>query len=153
METEQKIKVRARLVIIKEGKLLVTYDSSNDYYFYVGGKLEFGETLKEGCEREVREECGASVNFEFKKILYVRDFVLPEENEHSLELFILGEIDAEPVALEHKIDEEFAAGDKWLTWLEMEKLPANLRPAALTAKLREDYLAGFHTEGEYLGKL
>jgi ADP-ribose pyrophosphatase YjhB (NUDIX family) len=152
MERENKLKIRARLVIIKEGKLLVTYDSKNDFYFCAGGKLEFGETLIEGCKREVREECGEDVNFEFGKILYVRDFILPEENEHSLELFILGKIDATVESLEKKIDDEFD-GHKWLTWLDMNSLPQNLKPASLTSKLLESYRDGFTVQGEYVGKL
>jgi len=38
-----KIKVRIRLVIIKNDKLLAYYDSIDDYYFYIGGKLDFGD--------------------------------------------------------------------------------------------------------------
>lgn len=152
MQPENKLKVRARLVVIKEGKLLVTYDSKDDFYFYMGGKLEFGETLIDGCKREVREECGENVNFEFGKILYVRDFILPEENEHSLELFILGQVDASVESLEKKVDDEFD-GHKWLTWLDLDSLPPNLKPASLTTKLLEDYRNGFQVQGEYVGEL
>lgn len=38
------------MVIIKDNKLLGYYDSMEDYYFYVGGKLEYGETIEEGCK-------------------------------------------------------------------------------------------------------
>ena len=40
MEDKPRIKIRLRMVIIKNGKLLVTYDSIEDYYYYIGGKLE-----------------------------------------------------------------------------------------------------------------
>lgn len=53
---ENKIKIRLRLVIIKEDKLLAYYDSMDDYYFYIGGKLEFGETIEAGWKREIKEE-------------------------------------------------------------------------------------------------
>ena len=145
------IKVRARLVVIKDGKVLVTYDSVNDYYYYLGGKLEFGETLGDCCRREIREECGADAVFTFNKILYVRDFILPAENEHSLELFILGEVN-KGEELEHYLDPE-DAGKKWLTWLPLDKLPANLKPVTLTAKLLADYQAGFPKQGEYVGAI
>ena len=147
----KKIKIRLRLVIIKNGKLLATYDSEEDYYYYIGGKLEYGETVKNGCQREVIEECGIRTKFVFKKILYVRDFIIPEKNEHSLELFILGDINRFK-EMEGKKDGEFD-GRKWLTWLNMDKLPDNLLPKALTPKLLRDYRSGFPMTGEYIGRI
>ena len=147
----KKIKIRLRLVIIKNGNLLATYDSEEDYYYYIGGKLEYGETVKNGCQREIIEECGPRIKFVFKKILYVRDFIIAEKNEHSLELFILGDINRFK-EMEGKKDGEFD-GRKWLTWLNMDKLPDNLLPKALTPKLLRDYRHGFPKSGEYIGRL
>jgi len=146
-----KIKIRLRLVIIKEGKLLAYYDSIDDYYFYIGGKLEYGETIKEGWEREIKEELGEDVEFEFKKILYIRDFILPEKNEHSLELFILGDIN-KFMEIDERPDEEFE-GKKWPKWLGINNLPDNLYPKPLTKKLLADYKANFPKEGEYVGRM
>lgn len=147
----KKIKIRLRLVIIKNGKLLVTYDSKEDYYYYIGGKLEYGETVKKGAEREVKEELGNNTKLDFKKILYIRDFLQPEKDEHSLELFILGGVN-KPEELEHFNDPEH--GDKkWATWLDINNLPNNLFPKALTPKLLKDYRSGFSKSGEYVGKM
>lgn len=148
---ENKIKIRLRLVIIKNDKLLAYYDSMDDYYFYIGGKLEFGETIKEGWTREVKEELGEDVEFTFKKILYVRDFILKDKNEHSLELFILGDINKFE-EIEGRPDPEFE-GKKWPTWLDMTNLPDNLYPKPLSKKLLEDYKNGFPKEGEYIGRM
>lgn len=63
---EKKIKVRVRLIIIKQSKILLSYVKDEDFYFYIGGKVEFGETIKQACVREIEEECGAK--FVFKKI-------------------------------------------------------------------------------------
>ncbi len=148
---ENAIKVRARLVVIKNDKLLVTYDSVGDYYYYIGGKLEYGETLADCCRREVKEECGDGTTFDFNKILYVRDFILPEKDEHSVEFFVLGEINKFE-ELEKMLDPE--DGDKkWLTWLPLDNLPTNLFPAKLTQKLLNDYRADFPNQGEYIGTL
>ena len=46
MSEQKNIKVRLRLVIIKNDRLLATYNSVDNYFFYVGGKLEFGECIK-----------------------------------------------------------------------------------------------------------
>jgi len=76
---------------------------------------------------------------------------LPEEDEHSLELYILGEIN-KGKKLEGKVDKEFKDKSKWLTWKKIESLPKNLFPKSLTAKLLADYKTGFKIQGEYLGK-
>ncbi len=146
-----KTKVRLRLVIIKNDKLLAYYDSIDDYYFYIGGKLDFGETIKECWEREVKEELGEDVKFTFKKILYIRDFILPEENEHSLELFILGDINKFE-EIEGRPDPEFD-GKKWPTWLDINNLPDNLYPKPLSKKILKDYQNNFPKEGEYIGRM
>ena len=132
----KKIKIRLRMIIVKNGKLLVTYDSIEDYYYYIGGKLEYGETVLEGAEREIKEELGENTKLEFKKILYIRDFLQPEKDEHSLELFILGDVNKFE-ELEHYLDSEH--GDKkWSTWLDINNL--------------HDFKKGFINSGEYIGR-
>ncbi|MCX6705619.1 MAG: NUDIX domain-containing protein [Candidatus Woesebacteria bacterium] len=151
MEEKPRIKIRLRMVIVKNGKLLVTYDSEEDYYYYIGGKLEYGETVLEGTQREIKEELGEDVKLNFRKILYIRDFLQPEKDEHSLELFILGDVNKYE-ELEHYPDPEH--GDKkWSTWLDINKLPDNLFPKPLTKKLQEDFEEGFINSGEYVGRM
>ncbi len=148
---ESKIKIRLRLVIIKNNKLLAHYTQNDDFYFYIGGKLEYGETLKQGWDREILEELGEDIKFTFKKILYVRDFIHPEDNEHSLELYILGDINKFE-GVEGRPDPEFD-GKKWPVWLDLDNLPDNLYPKSLSKKLVEEYKAGFPKEGEYIGEI
>jgi len=151
MEDKPRIKIRLRMVIIKNGKLLATYDSIEDYYYYIGGKLEYGETVLEGAEREIKEELGEDTKLEFKKILYIRDFLQPEKGEHSLELFILGDVNKFE-ELEHHLDPEHD-NKKWVTWLDINCLPDNLFPKALTKKLKDDFKKGFTNSGEYAGRM
>ena len=147
-----KINVRLRVMIIKEGKLLVQYRQKHDYYHYVGGHLEWGETILDGAKREIEEEC-LGTDFEFKKILYIRDFLFPEkEDEHSVELFILGDIDKYQ-ELEHHFDPQHSDNDVWCTWLDINNLPDNLFPHALSKKLLADFKNNFPREGEYVGKM
>jgi len=144
----QKINVRVRLVIIQDEKILMSYVKDEAFHFYIGGKMEWGETVEEACKREIREECDAE--FAFKKILYIRDFIVPEINEHSVELFILGELD-KGEEVEGKIDEEFGP-NKWQTWVELKKLKdVDMRPKGLTEILLKDYKEGFKRGGVYLG--
>lgn len=153
MEKNKKINVRVRLVIIKNGKVLLNYTEHGNFYFYTGGHLEFGETLPEACERETMEETGAK--FTFRKILYIRDFIYPEENEHSVEFYILGDIDKYE-ELEGLVDpESIKKGWKsWQSWIDIEKLKdTNVKPKSLTEMLIADYKNGFAFETKYLGKI
>lgn len=145
------INVRLRAVVVKNGKVLVQYRQKHDFYCYIGGHLEYGETVMEGCTREVAEECNGA-KLEFKKILYIRDFIYPEENEHSVELFILGDVDKFE-ELEHLLDPQHPDGSVWCTWVDINNLPDNLYPQPLSEKLLKDYKAGFPKEGEYIGRM
>jgi ADP-ribose pyrophosphatase YjhB (NUDIX family) len=145
----RKIKPRVRLVIIKDNKLLLTHTSDGDFYFYIGGKVEFGETLEQACVREIKEECGEEINFLFKKVLYIRDYIKPDEDEHSVEFYILGDID-KVEGIEQKIDPEFVDIHKQV-WVDMNNIPENIFPQKLTEILLKDYKNGFPMQGEYLG--
>ena len=105
----------------------------------------------EGAQREIKEELGEDIKLEFKKILYIRDFLQPEKDEHSLELFILGDVNKFE-ELEHYLDPEHD-NKKWSTWLDIKNLPDNLFPKALTKKLQEDFKKGFTNSGEYVGRM
>ncbi len=147
----KEINVKLRLINIKQEKVLLMYNSEEDYYFYMGGTLEFGETIEQGAKREVREECGEDVIFELEKVLYIRDYVAPIEDTHNVELFILGNINKFE-ELEGKEDPEFKGRDR-LTWKNIDSLPANVYPTTLSQKLAEDYRNGFPNQGEYLGNI
>ncbi len=149
----KKIDIRVRLIIIKNGKILLHYTENGNFYFYTGGHLEFGETLTDACVREVKEETGA--NFTFKKILYIRDSIFPEENEHSVEFFILGDIDKFE-ELEGYIDPEGATKGwkSWQNWIDIEKLKdINVKPKSLSEILISDYKSGFTDGTKYLGEI
>lgn len=149
---DHKINIRLRLIIIKEGKLLTEYNQKRDYYFYIGGHMEYGETFLEGCKREIIEECGEGTEFTLEKVLYIRDFFDPDNGEQNVELFILGDINKFE-ELEKHLDPEHLEGHMWLTWLDIKNLPENLFPKPLIKKLVEDYKKGFPNAGEYIGRM
>ncbi len=57
-----KIVEGCRGILIRGGKILLSYEKKVDQYLIPGGGLEQGETLKECCERELREEAGIRVD-------------------------------------------------------------------------------------------
>jgi len=147
------VNVRVRLIIIKNDKILLHFTEDGHYYFYPGGHLEFGETIIEACVREIKEETTAQ--FTFQKILYIRDFIHLPENEHSLEFFILGDIDKYE-ELEGFVDPQSAQkGFKsWQNWIDLDKLPAtNVKPKSLTPIILSDFKSNFSEGTKYLGQI
>ncbi|MCL4516303.1 MAG: NUDIX domain-containing protein [Firmicutes bacterium] len=69
------IRVSAKAVIIKDGKLLTTLnvDSGGIFYLLPGGGQEPGEPLHVALKRECREEIGVEV--EVGELFYVRDYI------------------------------------------------------------------------------
>ncbi|OGD78694.1 hypothetical protein A2368_02160 [Candidatus Collierbacteria bacterium RIFOXYB1_FULL_49_13] len=146
---QPQIKVRVRLVIIQDGKILLSHTKGENFYFYIGGKMDFGETIPETCIREIVEECAGS-QFTFKKILYIREFILGPD--HSIEFFVLGDIKASK-DLHNHVDPEFK-GDHTEQWIPLTKLPnITIYPQTLTPVLLSDYAKGFTDGIKYLGPI
>ena len=50
-----------RGIVIKDGKILLCYESNEDKYIIPGGGVEDNETLDDCCARELMEETGVRV--------------------------------------------------------------------------------------------
>lgn len=51
-----------RGIVVRDGIILLSYETATDQYFIPGGGLEENETLNECCIRELSEETGYAVN-------------------------------------------------------------------------------------------
>lgn len=60
-EQSTKYREACRGIVLKEDKILLTYEVNTDQWFIPGGGLESGETIKECCARELAEETGHSI--------------------------------------------------------------------------------------------
>ena len=58
----EKVRPSARGIIMKDNKILLSYEKNTNVYMSPGGGLEEGETLEECCARELKEETGYIVN-------------------------------------------------------------------------------------------
>ena len=82
---EKQIIIKARAVILHEGKLLVVrHPHDLSFAALPGGKLEWSEDLKECMSREIIEELG--VNPDIGRLLYVNTYT-QTDNKHYMEFF------------------------------------------------------------------
>ena len=58
------VNVRVGAIIRKDGKLLMVHNRNGDYFYSVGGRIQFGESAQEAIVREVKEETGLSMEVE-----------------------------------------------------------------------------------------
>ena len=52
------INIRVGAIITKGDKILMVKNNRDDYYYSVGGRIQFGETAEQTVKREVKEELG-----------------------------------------------------------------------------------------------
>ena len=52
------INIRVGAIILKDNKVLMVKNNKDDYYYSVGGRIQFGETALQAIKREVEEELG-----------------------------------------------------------------------------------------------
>ena len=85
---------------------------------FPGGKVEFGDTLRETLKREFREEYGMDI--EILELLSVDDHILPAEGQHWVSpTFIARSVGAEPQIRE---PEKCSA----IGWFELSEMPKPL---------------------------
>ena len=58
------VNLRVGAIIIKDGKLLMVGSRDFDYYYSVGGRIQFGESAEQAVRREVLEETGIALEIE-----------------------------------------------------------------------------------------
>lgn len=56
-----KIRVSSRAIIIKDNAILLNDFGGGQYYNFIGGGIEEGETAKQAVQREVLEEAGLAI--------------------------------------------------------------------------------------------
>jgi len=142
--------IRARCVIIHQSKVLLEFVNDEDFYFYPGGRLEPYETIVQAAVREIREEIDRE--FHVQKVLYIREFINKEKQDHSIEFFILGSLD-NPTNIDHNPNNPDPKLNHQFKWIDIDNLPENVLPAQLTKKLQQDFHNNFANDTQYLGLL
>ena len=58
------INVRVGAIIMQNGKVLMVSNKRSDYFYSVGGRIQFGETAEQAIVREVMEETGVKMDID-----------------------------------------------------------------------------------------
>ncbi len=103
-----------RGLVVKDGKVLLSYESNKGVYMSPGGGVENGEGLQECCARELLEETGLVVTVG-QHFLTVKEYVF---NELYISHYFLCQVKGEgekqltPTEIEHGMEPR---------WVELEK--------------------------------
>ena len=84
-------RVGVGVMIIQDGRVLMAHRMSGQrpgWWGWIGGKLEFGETLQECARREAREEAGVEVTN--LRLLCISSIIV--EDQHWIDVEFLGDI-------------------------------------------------------------
>jgi 8-oxo-dGTP diphosphatase len=115
-------------MIVRDGRVLMARRRSGQrpgWYGWIGGKLEFGETLQDCAKREAREEAGIEITH--LRLLCISSIIV--EDQHWIDVEFLADI---------AVGEPHAAAPDELTewaWYSLDDLPGPIfEPAALALK-------------------
>lgn len=89
--SQPKPNISVRGIIVKDDKLLIVNgDGAGDFWCTPGGRLDYGEDLKMGVAREVKEETGLDVTV--GDAFAVSEFVLEKDTFHNVDVFFYCEV-------------------------------------------------------------
>ncbi len=92
METKEEFEICIRAIIIKSGKFLVCKPKRRNFYYFPGGHLDFGESIKSALCRELKEELGIKVK-RFSFIGAVDNvFIQDGQKHHEINLVFKAEV-------------------------------------------------------------
>lgn len=84
----ERSRTACRGIILREGKLLLSYEAKHDQWMLPGGGLEPGETSEECCVREIAEESGCMIRLTSGCLLEIEEYY---ENWRWVNRYYLGE--------------------------------------------------------------
>jgi len=126
---DKNFEVISRGIIVNDGKILLCHSKGNDYYFFPGGHVEFGEKAEETLSRELQEELGVSAK-NMKFIGSAENFFEKDGEHHEINIVFeasLSEIKSQ--SLEEHID---------FIWQDVSKISeTKILPEALKNKVVE----------------
>ena len=133
-----KIRIRSCGLLVSDGSILLVQLKSPVTNTYIwtppGGGLQFGETLKEGLQREFKEETGLDVRV--GELIHIHEFI--KERIHALEFYFVVGVKSGNIKL--GTDPEFDSDSQILKDIGFHKLDKlndiNFKPESLIPVLQ-----------------
>ncbi len=97
---KNKIEVLVRAIIQDKGKIVVCKKKGNNYYFFPGGHIDFGESAEKALVREIREELGLKI----KKYSFIggSEHLFTEDGRKHHEINLVFEVKVKKLKFESK---------------------------------------------------
>ena len=142
----EKPRIRVSVIAIRSHSelLLVKHRGSKDEAWLLpGGALEYGETLEECAQREIKEEAGVEIGT--CELAYISESIAPDCSRHTVNLYVKAGVRAGEVQV---------GNDRVLKVVQFMPI-LQLEHCLLHPSLPRKIIAGLHKERsvEYLGNL
>lgn len=148
MNAAGQVRVRVAGVYTRGDEILLVNHvrDGRSYWLLPGGGLEFGESLAQALERELREECALQTCT--GKLLLLAESLPPDRHRHVLNLVFRGEVLSGEARL-NEVSERL----KGVAWVKKAELVGLTFFPDIKAALLRHWEAGFALPAESLGDL
>lgn len=112
-------KICQKAIIVNGDRVFVSRGVGDTVWEFPGGRMHFGESAKEGLEREIREELGLKINRGVAVYADRYDHLREPDMPHFGIFYVCTLVDDSPVAADQSEVQEYA----WITHEELKNLP------------------------------
>lgn len=137
---DYKLNIRAAVVIIHNGKVLVHRNTESNHYALLGGGVKIGENSENTVKREIKEEIGKEIEIIGYVSTVENFFEMKGKKYHEIEFIHKAEfINEEDKKIEYTLKN--IEGEDWIQyeWLELDKIDLYpLMPKVIRDVLKEN---------------
>ena len=135
-----KLNIRAAVVIIHNGRVLVHRNTESNHYALLGGRVKIDEDSETTVKREVKEELGKEIEIIGYVSTIENFFEMKDKKYHEIEFVYKAEfINEEDEKIEYNLKN--IEGEDWIKyeWLELDKIDLYpLKPKVIKDVLKEN---------------